>query len=331
MRRGRITFVCLMSASLVAGLSAQTDPGAQAVEETRKALGTLQAENAGFEVGNGEGFNAGSLSGIRLQSSKESSADRLPTNSGRPQSSEATLRDMQDKAWKERNWLIEGMRAAEQERGTDGRDAVNLEDNADRLVVSAADQADYWLQASMDQLAQEEQLNAAQSKLTDEQASPDAVNPVSNPLDAFMSDWVHASDLRLLSQGAITSNESPLNGVTLEPGGSANGSLTVRQPFNAAVVKQPNPFLDVMPAGLESSAGESAYARPEVPLSGLPVPQERARAATGPVAIVPFEPLQPERRQLSSVPENQGDSPSTGPWRPAEREDEKYFPRLKRF
>ncbi|GAB5560090.1 MAG: hypothetical protein SynsKO_17370 [Synoicihabitans sp.] len=240
----------------------------------------------------------------------------LPDN-GNPE------RPREDEKWAAENWLLSGMRNLERGEELNGEQA--LDSAADSLAPKS--RTDLWLEVAMNEVADQEDTDAAQSR-EDEADRIDDPLRTTNPLDQFMAGWLSPDSSQAgLSATFGDSAGLPSTGQTFDPAPaqgasvaslqellvpqSANSSASIKEDENRTA--RTNPYADMLSAWTLETQNNSAA---PVGLMGdfggaavLPAPQETFRPPP----------------EISAE-----DKPSTR-WVPPERNEEKYFPRLNRF
>lgn len=318
-------------------------------EQTREGLQNLQLLQRGLVEG--DTGATGKMSGVAPSPTLDHSSD-----GGLPQpviSEEARqTRENARREWAERNWLIDGMRKAgrpatggspPETAGPDPLFAVDQRaaDSPEARAGAALQPggADYWLALAVRAQEQIEHDAAAGEGPPNSPFETDraggAASPGPNPLAAFMSKWTRANaegaaDLtrpdatRAPMAGPSTLNDStqsllfglePGAGTTMRPAGMDPSRGQTTNPFLAAAPARDDRNPSAAPGDwpVESAVGWSAP----------PVVDRRPNSASA----APAAPLP------STATANESSAPTQAAeaWRPPVRDDEKYFPRLKRF
>ncbi|WP_221028752.1 hypothetical protein [Actomonas aquatica] len=330
------------------------------VTATAQGLENLELLQKGIVRDGGAGDLSPSslLSGSSLdQKTARASLPLAPTTGT---TDETTRLELQRQQWARENWLIDGMRQTTRsaDEGTLLGEALGLRHGqaADTTATAGAPgtstattdagSTDYWLAIAVE--AQTGSSASGQNESDDEaDASEDRISPddAENPLGDFLADWLTADSQRLIdSRDQISlnaENAAPTSGSrsavldfgteTLsrdELGGffaGRNRAPATGQDRGGAAVA--NPFLAAMDA-------DAAFLGAGGPFTGFaPAPAPAATDGTRTLQPLPLPGTTgvPGAATTNGTPDSTVVPPAKEPWVPPAREDEKYFPRLKRF
>lgn len=291
------------------------------MEATRSGLLELDLMQRGLSVHDRAPDSAVSGAIATIESSNDISP-LLPPTEDRKESRDQLERRRE---WAKQNWLIDGMRKAGQSPAESAREMETsaAEERARPLLEgrSVGSESDQWLSEAIDAQSSSDAHRAPidESKLSASVPADDVVNP----LEGFMAQWMTPGDLKLLrptAEGANPGKRSvdklavsigPKNATEAPPAGAAFNGFTLTNRTGDAGT---NPFL---PAVDISSFTPIESAPSRAPARATNVLQTSQSDRPAPV-YQPTEPTATEKK--------------TGePWRPPARDDEKYFPRMKRF
>ncbi len=280
--------------------------------------------------------NANLLSGASLDQKMEAPLAQ-PTSSR----DESALRELQREQWARENWLVEGLRR----EALAGDEAALTADTLLQDPESAADESvggssAYWLAVAVN--TQEETQRFSSEASAAEAHGVEAeqgISSAANPLGDFMAEWLSDSSQALLAangdSGSSRGEASSFGQLATDSVRSTGGdgfranfealAGTFRTGSGSATTSE-NPFLAAIDQDLASVRlprdNQPAFdpIGPFSPDAGVVPPlAQSAGDLTSPTVLPPATP--------AATPAVE----STEPYRPPAKEDEKYFPRLKRF
>lgn len=297
----------------------------EATRETSQALKDLELLKRGLAP---EGQRNGQGARNVIGTAPDVSTVAAPPVAVTPREREAELsRDQRRQAWAQRNWLVEGVRQAgrpvgQTTVGTTGATSAALDPGSDN---EAGGTGENWLLAAVDAQSETMTPRGAETALAPETASKsdDALLASgANPLAEFMRDWIRPEDQALLGtlggEGALDAGFSGSVGPADGPRRQTAARLEDVRGGVAAIAPGSNPYL----RGTDELARDLAAWR--APGGGAGT---AAAVVRPPPAPLPTSPGAPSA-VAPSAEQTRGDRE---PWKPPVREDEKYFPRLKRF
>ena len=311
-----------------------------AVSDTRLGLETIELLRKGI---NPAGAQTNSLTPEQLLVAPEplnaTSVIEPPENKDRD---ESTLRDLRRQQWRSENWLVEGMRRselaeneadlAEDNLRSQNGSASPAEDTSARARVESGS-SNEWLA-----LAVETQRETESEARGDDVSAPDQVVG-SNPLGDFMAGWLSGDSRVMLAsttEGSPGTSRSPATRAAddrrfdelslahiREPESRIKGALPATEVMGGG--SGLNPFLAFTDAEVGSDP-RAMQAALDLPAPDAPIQDRAFQLST----IIPTE-ATPAPGNPTIAPAERLDEKPSEPWRPPPRDDEKYFPRLKRF
>lgn len=220
-----------------------------------------------------------------------------------------------EEAWRRENWLLAGMQDIDQLRDSDGED----ETDSDGDLPPRTGSSEHWLLLA-DEAAQAQPSKENADEKIDLEAFPDQVV---NPLEGFMADWLDPELTSSVSRETGTDHGEALAAMQISD--TSLGALPSTQPMAREIFGLPS---DV--SARRGPARSNPYAD-----GLLDVSESAANPGFEPGAVDRSNPtLMPAAPPPGSTPITapaEVEKPRREPWRPPEKDDEKYFRRLNRF
>jgi hypothetical protein len=219
-------------------------------------------------------------------------------------------------AWQRDNWLLAGMEAAQAPELRPG-ESESVEDSLEPVAGSA----EHWLVLAAKAVGD----GAATEELAAERVADELAMRAVNPLEDFMRDWLDSSlavsDLGADSPSARFDGIGEITGARL-PADTGRAErlmdvLTIDQLGANAESNRRNPY---------TVPREDAFEGLPDAVTGLPDLPGTARRAESPPLGPIFAPSSP-----AVNPPRESAKPSREPWRPPEKDDDKYFQQLNQF
>lgn len=295
----------------------------QHVEATIEGLENIKLLEKGITAGDTAEGRSGSalLSGASLE--QKSSPPLVAPSAPRD---EVALQELQREQWARENWLVEGLRreALAGDEAALTADAL-LDDPAAPTDDSAGGTSAYWLALAANPPADTDR-SAADAR--DGDSAADASASGANPLGEFMADWLSDRSRSLFTTVESSGANQGGSWGQLTTRGAAETEATGGGGFTAGraggTATTENPFLVALDDDL-ASVRLPAHDQPTFDSTGQMSPLSSP--------IYPIAPVQQAAPAVlpAATPAETPHRESAEPYRPPAKEDEKYFPRLKRF
>ena len=219
-----------------------------------------------------------------------------------------------EESWREENWLLAGM---QESHGQDPAGAITADEEE---LKPKSGSADHWLLLAAEAGGEHDHIEKADSAVFAEELAGQVVNP----LEGFMTGWLDASlAVTEFSTDRERSGLAGVENITDRDFGTELFDLSAQPGFSTAGI-------DLGPALGESRTNPYTEGLGDLPgLTGLSI--EGLDMAPSNDRRSPIEDLAPSTAAPSAITPNPTVKPTREPWRPPERDEDKYFRRLNQF